>query len=250
MDSVVIIALLALVLLVLVLARVRNRLSCFPKGKILFVIAHPDDECMFFAPAILSASKNNPTYLLCLCNGDFYGQGKIREKEFHRSCATLGVAQDHVILINDQKLLDGPDKQWDVRDIEKHLVQIIRDHKVEIIISFDDWGVSGHTNHIAISKCLRELLRQSTLPDDVKLVLSLESVGILRKYSSIIDVLISLILNWNYCALSNTRDFMRAQIAMRAHASQLFWFRILYVVFSRYMIVNTFKPLYIKRNCV
>lgn len=74
-----------------------------------------------------------------------------------------------------RKLLDGPDQQWDARDIEKHLLQITRDHKIEIvsannrwnlpelfcfpvfkqIISFDDWGVSGHTNHIAINKCLR-----------------------------------------------------------------------------------------------
>lgn len=99
MEIVVIVALLALVLLALAFARAR--ISCFPKGNILFVIAHPDDECMFFAPAILKASKNNPTYLLCLCNGDYYGQGKVREKEFYRSCAALGIAKERTILIND-----------------------------------------------------------------------------------------------------------------------------------------------------
>jgi len=33
------------------------------------------------------------------------------------------------------------------------------------------------------------------------------------------------------------------QVAMYAHRSQLVWFRLLYVVFSRYMITNTYKPI-------
>ena len=33
--------------------------------------------------------------------GDYYGQGKVREKEFHKSCATLGIKKEHAILIND-----------------------------------------------------------------------------------------------------------------------------------------------------
>ena len=69
MDIIVIIVVLcALVLSARVIACVCSRIP-FPEGKTLFVIAHPDDECMFFAPAILRASQNNPTYLLCLCNG-------------------------------------------------------------------------------------------------------------------------------------------------------------------------------------
>ena len=33
--------------------------------------------------------------------GDYYGQGKVREKEFYRSCATLGVTKEHAVLISD-----------------------------------------------------------------------------------------------------------------------------------------------------
>ena len=119
MDIIVIIIVLcAIALSLLVIPRVYGRIPCCPEGKILFVIAHPDDECMFFAPGILWASLNNPTYLLCLCNGmsfyimvvfngdvyytgNYYGQGKVREKEFHKSCATLGIKKEHAILIND-----------------------------------------------------------------------------------------------------------------------------------------------------
>lgn len=40
-------------------------------NRILFVIAHPDDECLFFGPTILAALRNNPsnTYILCLSTG-------------------------------------------------------------------------------------------------------------------------------------------------------------------------------------
>lgn len=69
MEIIIIIIILFALLLPVVISLVRNKISCLLKGKILFVIAHPDDECMFFAPAILRASENNPTYVLCLCNG-------------------------------------------------------------------------------------------------------------------------------------------------------------------------------------
>jgi N-acetylglucosaminylphosphatidylinositol deacetylase len=36
---------------------------------ILVVIAHPDDECMFFAPSMLALSPKNNIQLLCLSNG-------------------------------------------------------------------------------------------------------------------------------------------------------------------------------------
>lgn len=40
-------------------------------GNILLIIAHPDDECMFFSPTILSLTKSSQhnVYLLCLSEG-------------------------------------------------------------------------------------------------------------------------------------------------------------------------------------
>lgn len=44
------------------------------KDKILFVICHPDDECMFFGPAIVNLIKNENrnVFLLCLSYGEFF----------------------------------------------------------------------------------------------------------------------------------------------------------------------------------
>jgi N-acetylglucosaminylphosphatidylinositol deacetylase len=38
--------------------------------RVLFVTAHPDDECMFFAPSILQLARCCQVYLLCFCTGD------------------------------------------------------------------------------------------------------------------------------------------------------------------------------------
>jgi N-acetylglucosaminylphosphatidylinositol deacetylase len=47
----------------------------------LIVIAHPDDEAMFFVPTIKYLRKYNNISLLCLSNGNATGLGRIREKE-------------------------------------------------------------------------------------------------------------------------------------------------------------------------
>jgi hypothetical protein len=39
--------------------------------RILFVIAHPDDECMFFTPTILDLKRKNSIHILSLSTGVF-----------------------------------------------------------------------------------------------------------------------------------------------------------------------------------
>ena len=80
--------------------------------KVALVIAHPDDECMFFSPTLSrlsarklaspgSSSRANSRRLrgvrvkwtvLCLSNGNACGLGKVREKELFESCATFQVS--------------------------------------------------------------------------------------------------------------------------------------------------------------
>ena len=45
--------------------------KAYLSGRILFVTAHPDDECMFFGPSVLSAVENGRSvHLLCLSTGE------------------------------------------------------------------------------------------------------------------------------------------------------------------------------------
>ena len=55
---------------------------------VLYVTAHPDDECMFFTPTIYAMNKaKSNLYLLVLSNGGYDGLGKIREKEMEKAAA-------------------------------------------------------------------------------------------------------------------------------------------------------------------
>lgn len=102
----------------------------------LFVIAHPDDEAMFFAPTILSLSSHS-LYLVCLSVGNNDGLGKIREKELYKSCEVLGISKDRVKVYNEQGLQDGPHNSWDsslVMEIVKNVVAEFQIDNVSILI--------------------------------------------------------------------------------------------------------------------
>ena len=58
----------------------------------LLVIAHPDDECMFFTPTVLGLARQGITaHVLCLSTGNFDGLGATRSLELRASCVALGV---------------------------------------------------------------------------------------------------------------------------------------------------------------
>lgn len=62
----------------------------------LIVVSHPDDECLFFAPAILATVRRarNHGALLVMSAGNHYGLGGTRRKELKASCAELGIRDD------------------------------------------------------------------------------------------------------------------------------------------------------------
>ena len=98
----------------------KNGLSFKSGENTLLVIAHPDDESMFFAPTILQCTsiKGHRLVLLCLsiggivvslfghCSvctiGDYYGKGEERKEELLAACNVLGISSESVVLINDK----------------------------------------------------------------------------------------------------------------------------------------------------
>jgi N-acetylglucosaminylphosphatidylinositol deacetylase len=86
--------------------------SYTPAERILFLTAHPDDECMFFAPTITAlTSKMNSgldylteyltfktypeVFSLCLSVGDADGLGNVRRDELRRSLDVLGIKSEN-----------------------------------------------------------------------------------------------------------------------------------------------------------
>lgn len=214
-----------------------NPLKTGTKQNILFVTAHPDDECMFFTPTILSTLRSgNQIYLVCLSKGDYEGQGEIRKKELIASCTKLGIYQSRVTIVDDEKFRDGPDNVWDVEALGERIVSVVKRVSADCIVTFDEDGVSGHPNHIAIYKAVKKLFEQKQL-ENVS-VFTLASTSLVRKYISLLDIPLSCIFNMN-TFVNLPGEVYRSWQAMCAHESQLVWFRKLYIVFSRYMYVNT-----------
>lgn len=80
-------------------AGVHSNAGNTPLGKhALLLTAHPDDECMFFAPTVLAHPNISA---LCLSTGNADGLGGIRAKELTRSYSALGVPPEHVFHVDD-----------------------------------------------------------------------------------------------------------------------------------------------------
>lgn len=128
----------------------------------LLVVAHPDDECMFFAPTIRCLRQQGYTLsLVCLSNGNSAGLGHVRVEELKRSCQILGIHSVHALeylnaICSSLKIIsefkDGMKKEWD----EDKIRIVFRKYSngMDAIYTFDRYGVSGHPNHCAISRAL------------------------------------------------------------------------------------------------
>lgn len=169
----------------------------------LLIIAHPDDESMFFIPTLrnilcLDDKQLKPKIqILCLSNGDYrdVSDGPIRTNELYKACSLLGIIEEKekncppaaaaaaVTVLDDKQMKDGPNEVWNsdlIADtIVKHLQKITTAQQQSIsskrrnvnIITFDQVGVSGHPNHVDVFRGIKHFVHercQVKLNDDEK----------------------------------------------------------------------------------
>lgn len=227
------------VLLKLAYEKLRERHSLIKylnvKGveNVLLVTAHPDDECMFFGPVIrVLAELGCNMQVLCLSKG--LGCG--REKELIESCKVMGVVE--CFCVDDERLADGMDEDWEVDVVKEHVLEVLNKRLEDLVITFDSHGVSGHPNHIAVSKGTTAAWREFK-KHPLELA-QLESVWLWRKYLGLINYAIDAFRTVTIAVPVPYEAFWIGQEAMKRHASQLLWFRKLYLIFSRYVYLNSF----------
>mmetsp|Transcript_27708 Transcript_27708/g.39635 ORF Transcript_27708/g.39635 Transcript_27708/m.39635 type:complete len:259 (+) Transcript_27708:164-940(+) len=226
----------------------------------LLVVAHPDDECMFFFPTIVhlaSATGGIPFYILCMSNGNYNGLGRQREKEFIKAALVLCIDASNVNIIDDPLLQDNPHVDWDeelvsdriFRHVQLLLAENGQDKQTNVtIITFDKYGISGHRNHISIYRGVQHLVRNDRRKFQFGGIISMRAICLLS-VSSVFQKYVPFVyfmeILWHYRnAKSDTVyhltsiNLVLAWRALSTHQSQFVWYRKLSILFSRYTYFN------------
>ncbi|XP_054783559.1 uncharacterized protein LOC129290701 isoform X2 [Prosopis cineraria] len=181
--------------------------------------------------------------MMSLCNAD--SKGNIRKQELFQACATLKVPMQQVKVVDHRDLQDGFGKVWNHNLLANLVKEEITNHNIDMIITFDNYGVSGHCNHRDVHYGVCKLLYDIPYRDIE--AWELVSTNILRKYSGPIDVWLSMFVamlhsNETIQFLVN-EDPCRSFLAMAQHSSQWVWFRKCFVVMSSYTYMNTLRKI-------
>ncbi|KAL1235454.1 N-acetylglucosaminyl-phosphatidylinositol de-N-acetylase [Trichinella pseudospiralis] len=209
---------------------------------ILFIIAHPDDECMFFGPTLITLAKLQcRVHILCLSSGNYRNNGSIRKEELREACRTLGLRDDCLYVVEHPDLPDHPSKFWDQARLRSIVGHFLEQFEVEVVFTFDDHGVSGHLNHASIFPCVLYLVSTGEHRRPEVRLFALRSVGLLRKYTGFLELALRCVLNYSLDELifiNSVNEWFTLQRAMNKHHSQLCMFRVFYLIFSSYTLVN------------
>ncbi|KAG7448740.1 LmbE-like protein [Guyanagaster necrorhizus] len=256
----IIVALIPLLCAVLYLPTASENALNLPSLKnenFLFLTAHPDDECMFFAPTIISLLPHVQVHVLSLSTGNADGLGDIRRTELMASLDVLGVKEGNRHVVDHPALQDNITMSWGANIISDILGLYVSDLDITTILTFDRAGVSGHPNHRSLPEGVKHFIETTAVQPPPKFFAlisvptSTKYVGIFAPLLAKFDLSSTKLLHsveafWGAPGLTDTmpvfvagvKEYLTAHRAMRAHKSQLVWFRRLYVLFSRYMWVN------------
>lgn len=215
------------------------RVSTYPKH-VLIVTAHPDDECMFFAPTIHALRAHNVTIsALCLSNGNADGLGRVRSQELLRSYGVLGVPAERVTCLHDPHLQDGMQQVWTPARVRDAVRAHANMTNLDTILTFDAGGVSLHPNHRALFHGALQL-QAALMADEARMVAlwTLHTWSWRTKFWGMWASVWQRVDAHDYLFRSTLREYGQSLQAMYQHQTQLVWFRYLYVFFSSYMYAN------------
>ncbi|KAJ5433022.1 N-acetylglucosaminyl-phosphatidylinositol de-N-acetylase [Penicillium daleae] len=195
--------------------RLRNKRICL-------LIAHPDDEAMFFSPTVLALTKpelGNHLKILCFSTGDADGLGETRAKELQKSALLLGIRDESDVFIVDDptRFPDSMTATWAADQITSLLASAFSPDlaatlngtakknpkkaptaSIDVLVTFDQNGISNHPNHRSLYHGAVHFLR--TLMTDKEgfncpvTLYTLTSTSMLRKYAGVLDAPYSMLL--------------------------------------------------------
>jgi len=134
---------------------------------LLAIFAHPDDESYRAGGALtLLAQKGARVWVLCATRGEWgipklrpEEAGEVRQAELACACRALG--------IEPPRFLDYQDGTLDKVDEEQAVGQVvgaIRELRPQALLTWPPDGVSGHADHVAVSRWTDEAFRRAADP--------------------------------------------------------------------------------------
>ncbi|KAL2261527.1 hypothetical protein VTK26DRAFT_3993 [Humicola hyalothermophila] len=257
---------------------VSSRFPILRNKRICLLIAHPDDEAMFFAPTVQALARpetGNHVKILCMSSGNADGLGETRKKELAKSGLILGLRRpEDVYVVDKPQFPDSMTTAWDTAGISSLLCSAFAPNlsrsrasntaptaSIDVLITFDAGGVSAHPNHISLYHGAKAFVSALVAgkpgwapPVDLY---TLTTVPLARKYSGFLDVLATL-TSWAIGADKKNKErpgglvFLNGlaghggittawKAMISAHKSQMVWFRYGWISLSRYMYVNDLR---------
>ncbi|KAI1435141.1 putative deacetylase LmbE-like domain-containing protein [Xylaria sp. CBS 124048] len=200
---------------------VQARFPTLRNKRVCLLIAHPDDEAMFFAPTVLALTRpgtGNHVKILCLSTGNADGKGETRRRELVQSAMLLGLRrEDDIFVVDSPDFPDSMTTTWDTEQISSLLCRAFAPHiatasklsssshrkesapaAIDALITFDNSGVSSHPNHISLyhgARAFISMLLKGGKPGSASPVdlYTLTSVGVFRKYAGYFDAFTTMV---------------------------------------------------------
>ena len=134
---------------------------------IMAVHAHPDDEAIGTGGVLARYADEGIRTILVTCTGGEVGEiadpslatpenlGQVRERELRQACQILGITQLELLGYRDSGMA-GTDANEDPRAFARadldvavgRLVELVRRHRPQVMVTYDDNGFYGHPDHI------------------------------------------------------------------------------------------------------
>lgn len=126
---------------------------------IMTVFAHPDDEAFGVAGSLTKYSREGiATVVVAATRGEVgtifnpaaateENLPQVREEELRRACKIMGVSKFRFLGYR-----DGDLENCDFKEAIGKIVQVVRELKPVVIITFGPEGVTGHHDHITIGR--------------------------------------------------------------------------------------------------
>ena len=210
-------------------------------GSVLLLIAHPDDEIMFWTPTIkYFLSQKIELKILCLSNGNYNGLGDLREIEFDNVSRELNLS--HNVILNDPELQDDINKKWDPNKVSEMIDDFLnKNNDIKTIITFDNNGVTKHPNHISCFEGLMFYLnkyKEECSNKNIK-VFTLKSFNFVLQYTWIIPMLNCFINKYGFM----TNTFFTSFRLMSFYETQFNLLRKAHIILSSYSYFNSYNKI-------